>query len=474
MALVAVFIDHDIIVRHFILSGVLSPLEREHDVVYVFPEGHRRVTGDPAGLPLGRYRTVPVSNERLHGYRRLYHATVLRRLRGSRDKKPIFKFWRHMLGPRAFFTSWCCSWPLTYEWYRRRALTGIGENKALSTLLAEEKPDVIIHPTVLEGLFVADLIRWGEAHGIPTVYLMNSWDNPATKAMTIGSPAWLVVWGEHSRQLAHQRLGIALERILVFGAAQFDVYRRPPREGPAAYRARLGVPADHRLLLYAGSSKGLDETRHLLTLERAVEEGELPDCTVLYRPHPWRGLAAGERDYFSLPWKHVVMAPDMAGYYRRRLQGENFIYMADYEETHVTLSAVDAVVSPLSTILLEAALHGKPIAAYLPDEDMQRNIALFSMTKAVHFREFFERVDCIQCERPEDLVKDCWRLLEMAEERGVAERLRAQCAFFVEPTVQSYAEKLTELVRTLATGRQEARAENPSLPLDRRNPHGMR
>jgi CDP-glycerol glycerophosphotransferase (TagB/SpsB family) len=126
------------------------------------------------------------------------------------------------------------------------------------------------------------------------------------------------------------------------------------------------------------------------------------------------------------------------------------MYLADYAETHVTLAAVDAVVSPLSTILLEAGVHGKPILAYLPDEEMTQNVAMFSMAKTVHFRDFFERVDCLQCERPDDLVADCARLLDMAARPGAAERLRQQCAFFVDAGERAYADRLDELVRGLA------------------------
>ena len=450
MAKLLVFIDHDITLRHFVLSGVLSALEDEHDVVWVFPERHRRVSHRPADLPIGRHRTLPISESRLHGYRRLYHASVLRMLRGTRDERAIFAFWREMLGARAFWASWAVSWPGPYHLYRRRMLARIGDNEPLDALLREERPDVIVHPTVLEGLFVSDLVRAGQALGIPTVYLMNSWDNPAVKAMTVGTPDRLVVWGEHSRTLAHERLGIPLANILVFGAAQFEVYRRLPREAPAAYRARLGIPAGHQVLHYAGSSKGLDETAHLAAPESAIEAGRLPRRTGLYRPHPWRARLETEADFFARGWRHVMMAPDMAEYYRRHRAGDASMYLADYAETHVTLSAVDAVVSPLSTILLEAGLHGKPILAYLPDEDMTQNVAIFSMAKTVHFRDFFERVDCVQCERPDALVDDCARLLDKGTRPGVAERLRQQCAFFVDAGERSYADRLDELVRSLS------------------------
>lgn len=459
MAKITIFIDHDIMVRHFVLSRVFRPLEAEQEVVYVFPKEHRRVEIDLSTLPIGRYRTVPVSNERAYLYRRLYHATVLKRLRRTKDRQAAFNRWRSMLGRRAFWKSWACSWPLSYDWYHRHMLSKIGENAVLNALLDEEKPDVIIHPTVLEGLFVSDLMRWGQSNGVPTIFLMNSWDNPALKATIVGVPDWFVAWGEHSRKLAHERVGVPLERILTFGAAQFDVYRLPPREAPGMYRKRLGIPADHRLLLYGGSSKGLNETQHLLMLEQGIERGELPNCSVLYRPHPWRDIAKGEQDFFSLHWKHVIMAPDMAEYYRGRFRGENFVYMADYEATHVTLSAVDAVISPLSTILLEAALHGKPILAYTPDEGTTQSMVLASMVKMVHFREFFEGVDCLQCNHADDLVKDCRRLLDLAADRGIGDRLKSQCEYFVTSSDRSYADQLRNLVRELAPASSPAVSE---------------
>ena len=218
-------------------------------------------------------------------------------------------------------------------------LDKIGDNSALHDLLKQEKPDLILHPTVLEGLFVSDLIQWGKDHSVPSIYLMNSWDNPVVKAITVDAPDRLVVWGEHSRRLAHERLGIPIDQIVSLGAAQFDGYRLPPRESGPEYKRRIGIPVDQRVLLYAGSSKGLNETHHLRLLDQAIEVGDLPPCVVLYRPHPWRATVAGEENFFSVSWKHVVMAPDMDAYYRRKREGDGSIFMADYAETHVTLNA---------------------------------------------------------------------------------------------------------------------------------------
>ena len=452
MARIAVFIDHDIMVRHFVLSGVLSPLAARHDLVFVFPEGHKRVQSDVASLGLRRTRTITVSPARMYLYRRLYHATVLRNMRGTvrHHREATRRVWRELLGGRAFWRSWLCSWPSTYPLYKAHMLAKIGESEALSALLREERPDVILHPTVLEGLFVSDLVRWGEQHGVPTVFIMNSWDNPATKAMLVGHPTRLVVWGEQTRQHAIRHMGVPPDRIVPLGAAQFEVYRRPPTERPEEYRRRLGIPPGRRVLLYAGSSKGLNETNHLLRLEQAIERGELPECSVVYRPHPWRVYPPDEVDFHACRWNHVILEPCMEACYRLSREGTRMrVDLARTDDTHSTLSAVDAVISPLSTILLEAALHGKPVAAYLPDEDMKTNRHLSTVASMAHFAEFFEQVDCIRCEQPDQLIQDCRRLLDRTGEPDMGERLRKQCDYFIEPSDRGYASRLDDLLLSL-------------------------
>lgn len=456
MARLAVFIDHDIIIRHFVLNGLLPSLGQQHDVVFIFPENHKRVKADLTKLPIKRYRTIPINEERSYHYRRLYHATVLMRMRRTeaRHRHATRQVWRHLLGAKAYWQSWLYSWPLTYPFYKLLMLARIGENLALSNLLQEERPDVILHPTVLEGLFVSDLVHWGEANGTPTVFIMNSWDNPATKAMMVGYPNQLVVWGEQTRQHAVRHLNMPPDRIVCLGAAQFDLYREPPKENPVEYRRRLGIPPHRKVLLYAGSSKGLNETSHLIRLDEAIVRGDLKDTVILYRPHPWRSYPQDEADFFSLKWQHVILDPSSEAFYRLSREATRMhVDLANYEHTHTVLSAVDAVISPLSTILLEAAMHGKPIAAYLPDEDIKTNTHLATVANMVHFEEFFKRVDCIKCESPADLVGDCRRLLQKTDEPGISDRLMKQCAYFVEPSDRPYADLVHELICSLVPPR---------------------
>ncbi len=59
-------------------------------------------------------------------------------------------------------------------------------------------------------------------------------------------------------------------------------------------------------------------------------------------------------------WEHVSIDKSMINYLKEIKSGNKKKFMANYYDTHEILTNVDAVISPLSTILIEAAIHGKP------------------------------------------------------------------------------------------------------------------
>jgi hypothetical protein len=325
----------------------------------------------------------------------------------------------------------------------------LGPNVELARLLESENIDAVLHPTVLEGLFVSDLGMWAQETQKPVLLLMNSWDNPSTKAMTVSSPAWLVVWGEQSRQHAIQHLGWDPARVRCFGAAQFDVFRQPPDQSREAFLSSLGINAQRKVLLYAGSSKGLDEIRHLRQLDSAIDAGSLPACHILFRPHPWRGIIPDEPDFYSCEWKHVSMDPQMASYYRASRERADLMFFPDYRYTHTLLNAVDAVVSPVSTILLEAAMHGKPVLAYMPEEEVPDDSFIRTMASMNFMREFFERIDCGPCLSRQQFVAACTRLMAATGSEAASVRLRDQTTHFVARASLSYGEQVYNLLREL-------------------------
>ena len=226
----------------------------------------------------------------------------------------------------------------------------------------------------MTGYYYEELRNSSKELGIPLVVLMNSWDNPSQKAAGAGSPDKLGVWGEQTRRHAVEYLRMPERDVVVIGAAQFELYRRPVTEPDEEIRAQFNVPMGKDILLYAGVSKSINETRHLRLIDEAIERGELGAVHVLYRPHPWRGgLVDGEEDFFSAGLRHVTMDPAMDSFYRQRIRKPDAsLNMADYEVTRKLMHMICGTISCVSTMLIESLLHGKPVVAYMPAQDTSK------------------------------------------------------------------------------------------------------
>jgi hypothetical protein len=229
---ILVFVEHDIIIRHFLHSRVFDKLIEQHDVAFVFPEkGYKRVTIDSSTLGLGapvHHLTVHV--ERLKLWQGLFLADMLR-WRTGRHFAAMRRFHRRAVGLRATMIYSILSLPGAFQlflWWSRRRI-GKMPYRDLETLLKHERPDVLIHPSILSGVFINDLVVASSARSIPLVVVMNSWDNPSTKRAMTGQPDWLLVWGPQTQAHAVEFMGMPPERVICFGAAQLDLYRNQPR-----------------------------------------------------------------------------------------------------------------------------------------------------------------------------------------------------------------------------------------------------
>ena len=82
---IGIFIDHDIMIRHFIHSKVFSKLSRKHNVDFIFPpQGHKRVSLDPAPfIKNSRIYRIPENAKGRSIWLRRKHVEIMR---GGLDK----------------------------------------------------------------------------------------------------------------------------------------------------------------------------------------------------------------------------------------------------------------------------------------------------------------------------------------------------------------------------------------------------
>ncbi len=445
-----VFIDHNIICRHFVMSDALAPLTRAAETVFVFPEdGGKRVSLDPAALPLGApWIRLAIDFERQQIWRWVLYADQLKLRRGSHERA-LRQFRRRAVGWKAALLLTLAGLPgiepLFLRWIGRKLAKR--PNLALAELLDRVQPDVVVHPSVLEGLFINDIVADCRQRAIPSVVVMNSWDNPSTKRAVVGQPDWLLVWGPQTRDHAVRFVGMKPDRAVEFGAAQFDVFRHAPRFDRAALCARYGFDPACPVVLFAGANTQTDEFGTMTTLDAAIESGSVPRLNVIYRPHPGGGAGAGGARFLAHQFRHVQIDHTMREILERVGQGQTgAITLPDYRDAHDLLATVDVVVSPLSTIVAEAALHAKPVICFFPAESgaATRNINAIPL---YHFEEFFAVPDVVVARSDAELTAALAQLSVPGEIAARGARLKAAARRFVTPFDRPWGERFVELLR---------------------------
>lgn len=459
MKRVLVFIDHDMTIRHFVKSGAFAELEEAFEVTYVVnldphPTG-QWINTDPEDLGFDRMKVVRIPRQRMGEWYKLYAVSILQKQRGTSNYTGRKQRMASVNGPLRTKLYELLSMPGIYPLYRRRYLERMGEWEPLRDLIAELDPDLCIYPSMLTGYFMNELLLLCPTLDIPLIVLMNSWDNPSQKAVVTGTPDKLVVWGEHTKRHAMEFMRLPEDRIEVFGAAQFQVYRKPVHENRAELCAMFGLPDDDLpVVLYAGVSKSINETRHLKLLDDAIESGRTPPCRILYRPHPWRGaLIEGEVNFYDAGLKHVVMDPWMADYYRRVVVDDSAAFeMADYDITRKLLHLVAGSISTLSTIQLETVLVGKPTISFMPSADMESKYgksAAISLRLA-HFADLWTAPGVTMCGDDADLPDAVTTLLAQAQDAELSRAIAEKGNDFAVLDGLTYGERLVELAHRVA------------------------
>jgi hypothetical protein len=461
-----VFIDFDVVIRHFIMSGAFDAVCREYDTTFVF---HADATSSKKGLhadvdALGLEKAVrfELPRVRMGSWDKLYNVTALHNHRGAE----VFHLRKALVAEtrgkwRAHYLH-LLSLPPFFPFVRRKLLRDMGIYQPLLDFVDREKPDILIHPSLLSGYFINELLQISALRRIPLLVLMNSWDNPSAKAMNTGVPTKLAVWGPQTHDHAVRYMRMDPDDVVPLGAAQFEVYRQPVTDSDEDLRRAFGVPAGLPCILYAGTSKSANDSRHLQMLDEAISAGRIPPCHLIYRPHPWRGpLVENERDFFELGLRHVTMDPHMADFYRRAISGKTLGFeLANYRITRKLLHLVSGIVSPMSTILLEAAIVGKPALMFYPDPALERadqNFTLQVGSRMPHFRDFWGTPGIFMCHREAELADYCARMLAASKDPAVAEAQQAHARRFVNLDGPPYPEKLLHLVDEMVTHPAPAR-----------------
>ena len=191
---------------------------------------------------------------------------------------------------------------------------------------------------------------------LPTVGYVASWDHTVGKGIVSPHVTRYVVQNDLMRDDLVRFHGVPVERIVVTGWPQTDVFREQrPRSEYADLLSGYGLAATRPVVLVAGNTptNAPYEDRfveRLVAWHAGLSTAGRPQ--LLFRPHP------RDRDW-ETRFASALTGPDVA------VQEPSY---ADMEILATLLQQVDCVVANAGTILLDALVNDRPAVCVLYDE----------------------------------------------------------------------------------------------------------
>ena len=456
---VLIVLADDLFVRNYVTTGSFRNVIDEHDVLFLAADS---ITQRPAVTDLDGFRgwiSTSAALTRLHyflfnvlmwrnrgrstsfrfrirrhlGVEHLHHA---RHARSVRERALAFaRFVGRILRPDVWPIVVLGSPPLSALFVP--AITRLMPvNRQFARAVDAAAPDLIVFPSSAYDPIGNDVARIGRAQHIPTLFLVDNWDNLSSKSIFWAIPDRLGVWGPQSVEHAVRIQRIQPTRVEPLGTPRFDTYFH-------LRDTEVDRPFDFTYALFVGCALPFDEVEALHILDDAIERerSEFGDLRLVYRPHPWRQPRLREAPFVASDFRHVVLDPQLEGYEDRSTRK---IPALDYYGP--LLRHAEVVVAPLTTMLIEALIFGKPTVAIVYDDGVHFASPSRAFAAYEHFRGLEDIPSVRLCRERRDLsasFRDAWRA------RGAIDRAAADDAVrpFLHLDERPYAQRLSDLVQ---------------------------
>ena len=451
---ILVFVPNTNELQRFVLSGAFAELAGDRRLVYVLPEQDAEKMRDAAAPVITRANSVTlhVPSNRFEMWVDIFktgceHYARLSPSFALREGLPVDPAWKDAwaMAPESRDAL-----DAAFDREVAARLEGTAPLPEIVELFDQYQPVCCVVPTSLLDPFCNEVAWACEAENVACLLLQSGWDNLSSKGLVYGRAPFLGCWGSQSLEHALTIQRLSVKRVAPIGSPHYEFLKPAPAEDVRRLRAQLGVAEGQRLLLFGGSFRQFDETTTLRRLERSIARGRMEPVRIVYRPHPWRASRRHEDSFFDHAWKHVVFDPDMQDRYVREQAERGYIKrqapMFDMAYLSTLISAADAVVSPMSTLLLESLILEKPTMAIAFGDGKHRYTPEVS-AQMTHFDELRGSSALIWCDDASRIVKDTVRLLEWRwdEKRARARRTLIDHVVVREPG--SYAERLATFYR---------------------------
>jgi hypothetical protein len=250
-----------------------------------------------------------------------------------------------------------------FLWLQKKLFTP----KIYTDLLEKYSPDLVISDAAGWRLD-RYLLREVNLRGIKTVTAIVGWDNPSSNGLVGASVEYVNVWSKIHAWEMNVGLDWPMDKIHIGGMPLYDNYLSGKwAVSRDRYFKEHGLDPDRKLIAFVATAMNITPNLHLVKLMADIISGEKlsKPSQLLVRLHPnhFRPIPHYEQEREAIyelaknhPNVHIVAPQALAGDLPR-YSGE------DFQEKGSMLAHADVVVTIYSTMVVEAAIHDKPVVS---------------------------------------------------------------------------------------------------------------
>lgn len=284
-------------------------------------------------------------------------------------------------------------------------------------LMKQHKPDLVVTGTPGFNLHDVHALRSAKRLGITTATVMLSWDNLTSKGYMNGIPDQLLVWSDLMADEAVRYHNYPRSKIHQVGAAQFDHYATFRENFDRnTWRMKYGIPNDAPLLMYGTINPALVPHEYQIVSEIVdwMKNGRFSRPVHLWvRLHPQvvQGVYRRNVDnYLALKCErvHIEVPPVHDSCLNWDLPKEDAEHLASL------LTASDVVITPNSTLSIDAACVDTPIVNLFHDSTGfdARGMTARRFRFYTHYSKILETGGIAIVDQPEQFIPAIERYLD--------------------------------------------------------------
>ena len=264
---------------------------------------------------------------------------------------------------------------LARRWVRkivRRLDYALVRRQAIIELYKKIKPDLIFLADLFDDQEIT-LLREAKRLKIMAVGMINTWDRITTRWMIRLLPDKYIAFNEIIKKELFDHDDVPLEDIYISGTVQHDHFINSKPSSRDDFYKKMGIPAGHKIILYAPLGRAFDRTRMELDqnvikiLSGLIESNSFgtKNLTLLVRFHP--NDIVKEEDMPPLPGvvydqPGIKFQRNLSDAVFARTRGQNWDMDAEeLSHLHDSLHHASVVICYYTSLSIDAAFLDRPV-----------------------------------------------------------------------------------------------------------------